>query len=509
MTISGETNELSALARVGLDPDLDSQILDQISDGLLITDLEVVIIWANTAATTMFGYDRAEFVGQSPSILHFPDDRETLTATIIASMQREGRWQGEIKFLRRDGSSGICETIVTPLTNSSGEIVATIGLNRDLSKQKEAEGSLKENEARYRSLLEAAPVCIHEIDRDGRLTSMNRAGLHMMGLAEESAVHGLRYLDIPIASDRSRIEALMNDAFQGSSSVFDFAAEGPDGLIYFQSCFAPIVDENGKIDRLMGITQDVTERRNAEIEKQRALESAWQADKAKSEFLATMSHELRTPLNAILGFGQMISNEVVGPIKEQKYLEYAADIESSGKHLLSIVNDLLDLSKIEAGEYNLDISRFALERALKDAASLVAFKSGRASERIRISVSDDAAELKADVRSFRQIMINLLSNADKYSPEDSDIWIKATTLEGHSILVEISDRALGIPEHEIDHVLEPFGQARLDHEVSHEGTGLGLSLSNQLMDLHGGSLKIKSASGRGTTVSLTFRIQRN
>jgi two-component system cell cycle sensor histidine kinase PleC len=252
---------------------------------------------------------------------------------------------------------------------------------------------------------------------------------------------------------------------------------------------------------------EVTQRTAAEQAKEEALIEAQTANKAKSEFLATMSHELRTPLNAITGFSEMIRSEALGQIDNKRYLEYADHIHTSGKHLISIVNNILDLSKVEAGELEIELSEFPIEDAISDSVRLVSFSSARDRESIQVNIAENTAHLKADIKSFKQIIINLLANADKYSPLDGRIQVNVARPSEQQILIQICDEGIGIPEQDIKRVQEPFGQARSDAHVSHEGTGLGLSVSKSLMELHGGSLEIESTIDVGTTVSLTFNGQ--
>lgn len=231
--------------------------------------------------------------------------------------------------------------------------------------------------------------------------------------------------------------------------------------------------------------------------------------RAKSEFLAHMSHELRTPLNAIAGFSEMIATQALGKIDNSKYLEYAKHIQASGQHLISIINDVLDLSKIEAGELLLEPETFKVEEALSDTINLINFRGHRNRDGISVSIADDASDLYADLRSFRQIMINILSNADKYTPEDGDISVRIWRNGGGATLVAVADTGIGIHQDDIARILEPFGQARKNAEVSHDGTGLGLSLSNRLMMMHGGSLDVESEVDKGTTVTLRFPNDKN
>ena len=229
-----------------------------------------------------------------------------------------------------------------------------------------------------------------------------------------------------------------------------------------------------------------------------------EVSRAKSEFLAHMSHELRTPLNAIAGFSEMISSQALGKIENEKYLEYAGHIRSSGQHLIEIINDVLDLSKIEAGELVLEPETFAVEGALLDAINLINFRGNRDQNSISVTIDDDAREIFADLRSFRQIVINILSNADKYTPEDGEISVAVRRDSDGSKLVEVTDTGTGIHKDDLARILEPFGQARKNAEVSHDGTGLGLSLSSRLMEMHSGVLSVESELHRGTTVTLRF-----
>ena len=377
-------------------------------------------------------------------------------------------------------------------------------LKREIEERRDIENALRESEDRFRSLVEAAPVCIHEVDRKGRLASMNRAGLRMMGVDDEAEVCGLDYLSVPIEAERPRIRQCMEEAFDGSVSYFDFTAEGPDGQIHFTSCFAPILNDRGEVDRLMGITQDVTERWEAEQARERAVFEAEEATRAKSEFLATASHELRTPLNAIIGFSQMIAGEVAGKIDNPKYVDYARDIESSGSHLLSIINDILDLSRIESGKIVFEPKPVSVGTAVNDVAALVVANGRRVRERISIDIPDDIPRIVTDERSFRQVMINILSNADKYTPKTGTIRVTAKASDRGGVRIEISDNGVGIPSEDLDIIFEPFGQSRKNPHIASVGTGLGLPIAKQLVQLQGGDLSIRSAVDEGTTVILDY-----
>lgn len=230
--------------------------------------------------------------------------------------------------------------------------------------------------------------------------------------------------------------------------------------------------------------------------------------KAKSDFLAHMSHELRTPLNSILGFTQVIRQQTLGPIEEPKYLEYLDDISRSGEHLLSLINDILDLSKIEAGQ--MELRETPVEVAMLFEDSIRMARSGGRPRRapIAIELPESFPQVRGDERLLRQILINLLSNAIKFTPEDGEITLKAALGEENEVVLTVADTGMGIVKEDLARVLEPFGQSRSSPQQTHSGTGLGLSLSRQLAVLHGGNLVLESEIGKGTTVRVTLPADR-
>ena len=247
---------------------------------------------------------------------------------------------------------------------------------------------------------------------------------------------------------------------------------------------------------------------DAVIERTRALDSerrrAEEANLAKSRFLAMMSHELRTPLNSILGFSRFMIDEIMGRMNNPKYREYATDIQSSAQHLLEVISDILDISKIEAGQITLEESEVDLREAGHAALRLVRPRLDAKGQILEVDIPADLPRLKADGRVLRQVIVNLFSNSIKFSPEGGHLGFRAR-LDGRGrIVLVVKDTGCGIAEADIPIVLEAFGQARTSPNVAHEGTGLGLSLSKQLVELHGGELTLESELGIGTTVTMTF-----
>jgi signal transduction histidine kinase len=237
-------------------------------------------------------------------------------------------------------------------------------------------------------------------------------------------------------------------------------------------------------------------------EKSRQLEAASQH---KSEFLANMSHELRTPLNAIIGFSEVLSERMFGELNE-KQAEYLKDIYASGTHLLSLINDILDLSKIEAGRMELELIDFDLPTALDSALTLVRERAGRRNITLRMSVDERLGEVRADERKIRQVVLNLLSNAIKFTPEGGRIEVRTVPVDG-SIEVSVSDIGVGIAPGDQEAVFEEFRQVGTAATKA-EGTGLGLALCRKFVELHGGRIWVKSQIGAGSTFTLTIPVRR-
>src|SRR5438128_1486052 len=228
------------------------------------------------------------------------------------------------------------------------------------------------------------------------------------------------------------------------------------------------------------------------------------ASRHKSEFLANMSHELRTPLNAIIGFSEVLLQGIFGEVNE-KQREYLADVLGSGQHLLSLINDILDLSKIEAGRMDLEVSTFALRDALESGLTIVRDRAARHGIQLSTTVASDVGTIEADERKVKQILYNLLSNAVKFTPDGGRVGVSVRTENG-DVRVEVSDTGIGIAGEDQERIFEEFRQ--VGRERSREGTGLWLTLTKRFVELHGGRIWLESTPGRGSTFGFTLPVRR-
>lgn len=285
----------------------------------------------------------------------------------------------------------------------------------------------------------------------------------------------------------------------------EFRINHPDGSIRYLMCEGRCErNEDGEVIALYGIMQDLTERILYEEELLRAKDAIEQAYAAKSRFLANMSHELRTPLNAIIGFSEMIEQELLGPVFNDRYIEYAGNIHSSGNYLLELISDILDMSKIEAGKHSLDIEDIRIADVIERAVQMT---QGRVAEDgLKLSTplpQDMDITLQADRRAIIQIVLNILSNAIKFTPSGGRIKLSCENYDDH-IVLEIRDTGIGIPAHKISTVLKPFEQVSSEFTREHEGTGLGLSITQELIALHHGKIDVQSQVDIGTAVRITL-----
>jgi PAS domain S-box-containing protein len=276
------------------------------------------------------------------------------------------------------------------------------------------------------------------------------------------------------------------------------------GLFYARTVLTPLHDSRGRIIRIIGTTIDITDRRDMELELEKARDRADDANRAKSSFMANMSHELRTPLNAVIGYSDLMRSEMFGPIGNEKYEEYVEDIRFAGQHLLDIVNDILDLSRVESGHSQLVQEMVSVSHLLESATTLARGGSKNGATEITIGNLLDGVAVLVDRKQIRQCLINLLANARKFTSTDGVIHISAELLDDGRLAFIVTDTGRGIAPEHLPQALAPFGRIDSEFDATTQGAGLGLPITKAFIEQHGGNLHLNSMPGIGTTVFLVL-----
>jgi two-component system cell cycle sensor histidine kinase PleC len=408
-----------------------------------------------------------------------------------------------------------------------------IGIAVDITEQKRLAEESATAEMRLSDAIEAISEAFVVWDEDNRLVLCNSKFQSLHGLTDEAVAAGTPYEDISAAGSKPIVRMQLSSEGRAVPGARTFEAQLDDGR------WLQISERRTKDGGFVSVGTNITqlklhEEKLIESEKrlkatvvdlrssQQALERqteqlaylaeryaeqkdrAEEANQAKSAFLANMSHELRTPLNAIIGFSEMMESGMFGPLGDVKYLEYCRDIGESGRYLLDVINDILDMSKIEAGRTSLEFETFELDSFLADIMRLVAARVDE--KRLTVNAEiEPAIRLRADRRTVKQIVINLLSNAVKFTPDGGRVTVRARIVNGF-VNLAIEDTGIGIPKEALKKLGKPFEQVESQLTKTHRGSGLGLAIAKSLAELHGGAMRIRSSLGVGTIVMVRLPV---
>jgi len=475
--------------------------LAEVSPDGIIVHTDDVIQFANTSFARIVGARSAdELIGRRMLDFVSPDQQPEALLRREKVVTGETVELAEAKFLRLDGSKTDVERVVSPIT-WNGKLSFQV-IVRDINQRKRVERALRESEARFRAVVNYSPTKMHIKDAEGRYILVNKVAEKLFGVTEEEAKGKTTHEIFPekVAEDFVQHDRAVLDSGNVVEEEEQWACE--DGVRTYLTVKFPIVDALGQIAAVGAIGTDITERKQAEEALNKSKEQAELANRTKSEFLANMSHELRTPLNAIIGFSDMICKQTFGPINVVKYLEYADDINQSGTHLLKLINDILDLSKIEAGAVELHEETVDVSRAISACLLLIKERAEIGGVHLKLALTPPLPRLHADERKFKQILINLLSNAIKFTPAGGEVTIGVWASAEDGYVFQVSDTGIGIAPEDVAIALTPFKQLDSDLNRKFDGTGLGLPLTKSLAEMHGGSLELESAVGVGTTVTV-------
>ncbi|MBF0563469.1 MAG: PAS domain S-box protein, partial [Alphaproteobacteria bacterium] len=375
-------------------------------------------------------------------------------------------------------------------------------LRREIEERQATDKALRRSERNYRTVVDTASEGFWMIDASTRIVDVNDALCRMLNYQREEMV-GRSPLDFADGESRDILEEQLISSLWEGRRRFEAVLRAKDGRILFAEFHSTLFENAaGTVSGQFAFVSDITIRKNAEAELHRATEQTEAASRAKSEFLASMSHELRTPLNAIIGFSDAIINEVFGPLDNSRYSGYVDDIHRSGIHLLDLINDILDVAKVEAGKMELHDEVLDVSETVTACLRLVRTRAEEAGVRLHNALPATLPHLFADERRFKQILLNLLTNAVKFSP-NGQVTVRGTIDDGGAMAIMVADTGIGMGPDDLRTVLEPFRQ--VDSKLTRkEGTGLGLPLTKGLVDAHGGVFEIESQLNVGTVITVRF-----
>ena len=483
-------------------------MLDLAPDSIYFKDTEGRIIAISKSGAKFFGADsRQEMVGKS-DFDFFPDEMaEEYLADELALMQSGTPLIDKREFETSADGKDVCfSTTKLPLCDRNGAVIGTFGISRDVTKHKEAEDAVRDSEALYHSLIESLPVHVIRKDLEGRFTFVNRMFCELTGHTFEEIIGKTDYDLYPkdLAEKYRANDAEVIRTGENFETVEENEAD--QGRIYARVIKSPLYSAAGDPLGVQIVFWDITEQKRSELkvlEQQKSLREARDvaeaANRSKSEFLANMSHEIRTPMNGIIGASELMLKSALDPTQN----EYMNMINRSAETLLRILNDILDFSKIEAGKLDLENIPFSLRDSLADTLKLLATRAAEKNLELAYHISDEVPEgLVGDPGRLRQVIMNLIGNAIKFTPEgEVVVGVRVAKRKDDEVLLQfdVTDTGVGIPPAKVKTIFEEFGQADSSTTREYGGTGLGLTITQRLVEMMDGRIWVESEEGRGSS----------
>jgi PAS domain S-box-containing protein len=486
-------------------------VINSVSDIIFETDETGKIVFLNDTWKRITHVEVTDTIGKSLFMLLDAADQMPQKAAFDELVRGERQAYRIETRLNLGGEPKPVEIAFSMLRMAEDKALRVVGTITDVEKRRRAEMAVRQAEQRFRSIFENSVSGIYQILPEGRYINANPALAEILGydspaeLIEKITDIGQQVYVRP--EDRAAfVEKLL---FEGRVLGIETEMVRKDGThIWVMENARVVRSEKGKVEYFEGSIWDVTERKIAEDAMRHARIQAEMSSRTRMEFLANMSHELRTPLNAIIGFSEIIKDEVMGGLGVPVYKEYAQDIYDSGNHLLKIISEILEVSKIDTGNRELAATTFRLSKALKSCMIIMSSRAEQARVSVVTELPEDLPEIFAEELGVKQIMLNLIGNAIKFTPESGAVRVSAHVDAAGEMVIDVTDNGIGMSEAEIKVAMQPFGKVDHNFSTMKSGTGLGLTIVESLVNLHGGRFELISEKGKGTTARVTLPASR-
>ena len=506
---SGMAERVRAEARL-------AAIVESSDDAIIGKDLNGIVTSWNAGAERTFGYTARDMIGISIKRL-IPAGHEQEETDFLARA-RDGQFTRHFDTMRqrKDGSMVAVSVTISPIKDAAGKVTGASKVSRDITERRQAEEAQRVSELRYRALFDYAPDGIVILNPGNFYIDANASICRMLGYTREEII-GQHVSKIVSGEEIQNIEPAMREIRANADHHREWQFRRKDGSTVAVEGIATLMPDGNVI----GMIRDITERnltrdalreshenlehkvseRTAQL--QQAKENAESAARVKSEFLASMSHELRTPLNGIIGFSEFLVDGKPGPLNP-KQQEFLGDILNSGRHLLQLINDVLDLAKVEAGRIEFNPELFPLGKAVQEACAVAGPIAQNKHIQVDVTIAPELTEVTLDQIKFKQVVFNLLSNALKFTDPSGRVEIECAVKNANQFTLAVKDSGIGIKAEDLKRLFKEFEQIDSGTGRRYEGTGLGLALTRKLLELQGGGITVASERGKGSTFTATL-----
>ncbi|WP_158442180.1 PAS domain S-box protein [Planktothrix agardhii] len=503
------------------------RLVEGINDLIWSTDKNGAFSYLSPQFQTLFGLEVNEWIGKKFTDLVHPDDLDGLISAYKQSIRSQQKTSNiEFRHLHQNGDYIWVSINTTPIINSEGIVIGGHGILADISDRKVTEAALRASDQRWQFALERAGDGIFDWNVQTNEIFYSKQWKGILGYADDEIENKFKsWEDLVHPDDLAQCYADVNKYLNNETQLYEteHRLRCKDGSYKWILARGGAIERgaDGQVLRMMGTHTDLSDRKQAEVQLQKINEELLRATKLKDEFLANMSHELRTPLNSILGMSESLKDEILGSLNE-KQLKAIGIVESSGEHLLSLINDILDLSKISSGMMELNTESVSVKNLCDSSLVFVRQQAFQKKVQLNSNIPKNINKINVEERRIRQVLINLLTNAVKFTPSEGqvnllvavgggDTWQGEATIpqriklmNSPMIVFQIVDTGIGIAPKDLQRLFQPFVQVSSSLNRQYEGTGLGLALVKQIVELHGGQVMAESKIGKGSSFSVAL-----